>query len=61
MPTASNQSPNSRNGPTGTPALIRAGAERVARCSRTAREAAAARGLSSGAAPVPLPIPKAAA
>eukprot|EP00969_Alexandrium_andersonii_P351229 15434978-Alexandrium_andersonii.AAC.1 len=60
MPTASNHEPNSRNGPRGTPARIRAGSNRGARCSRTARDAntVSAACRSSGFAPMPLPIPK---
>eukprot|EP00969_Alexandrium_andersonii_P097119 4286646-Alexandrium_andersonii.AAC.1 len=63
MPTASNHEPNSRKGPGGTPARIRAGNSRGARCSRTARDAStvSAAWRSSGFAPMPLPIPKAAA
>eukprot|EP00969_Alexandrium_andersonii_P293936 12990932-Alexandrium_andersonii.AAC.1 len=63
MPTASNHEPNSRNGPRGTPERIRAGNDRGARCSWTARDAStvSAACRSSGFAPMPLPIPKAAA
>eukprot|EP00969_Alexandrium_andersonii_P055958 2466195-Alexandrium_andersonii.AAC.1 len=63
MPTASNHEPNSRNGPGGTPARTRAGNNRGARCSRTAKAANTVRAAcrSSGFAPMPLPIPKAAA
>eukprot|EP00969_Alexandrium_andersonii_P150909 6673112-Alexandrium_andersonii.AAC.1 len=39
MPTASSHAPNSRNGPGGTPARIRAGNNREVRCSRTERDA----------------------
>eukprot|EP00969_Alexandrium_andersonii_P072484 3198971-Alexandrium_andersonii.AAC.1 len=63
MPTAPSHAPNSRNGPGGTPARIRAGNNREVRCSRTERDAStvSAPCRSSGFAPMPLPIPKAAA
>eukprot|EP00969_Alexandrium_andersonii_P342310 15130626-Alexandrium_andersonii.AAC.2 len=63
MPTASSQAPNSRKGPGGTPALIRARSSREARCSRTAKPASTttALRLSPGSTPMPRPIPKAAA
>eukprot|EP00969_Alexandrium_andersonii_P057742 2544312-Alexandrium_andersonii.AAC.1 len=63
MPTAPSHAPNSRKGPGGTPALMRAGKSWEARCSRTAKAASTTTApcLSPGSAPMPLPIPKAAA
>eukprot|EP00969_Alexandrium_andersonii_P014268 621657-Alexandrium_andersonii.AAC.1 len=63
MPTASSHAPNSRKGPGGTPALMRAGKSWAERCSRTDRAASTTTALclSLRSAPMPLPIPRAAA